>query len=203
MNKKEHKLSDGDAGIYETVKDLMLPLIVRDATDPVVTQKAAELQGRNDLETTKKIFDYVVSSFKYKEDPPGIEHFTAPKYLNAGQFDRHLDCDDMVGILATLLSASGIPCRIKVIAWRMHDYTHVILDVKLEGRWIPLDPVKGQGGFGYQHKNTIRYKTFSVPMRKAIQLEDGCCGGGKSRGGNSNVNNILIGNRADQQAGVR
>lgn len=204
MKKKVRTIADGVQGIDQTVQNIWR-LVNRDAKDPIIKNKARELKGNTELETVKNIYKYTWKTHKYRPDPDGIEHFTAPKYLVNKEFTKHLDCDDLVGILAALLLASGVPVRFKTIQWRRNDFTHIVLDFYHQGNWIVLDPVKKADGFGNQiteaiNGATFKQKIYDNPMGKLITLEDGCCGGGRpSRAGNNAVNNnyIMIGNKAD------
>lgn len=199
------EIGSGDSAIDKTVKE-MWRLINEDVRDEVVIAQARKLRGSDEFGTLENVYRYVINNFKYKSDPPGIEHFTRPKFLIQKKFDKYLDCDDMVGILAALLLANRIPVKIKVIAWRRHEYTHVILMAKHKNMWIPLDAVQGSAGFGNQIRKVIREKKYNNPMGQLVTLEDGggCCGGGggggRSRGGrgdNTNNNVIMIGNTQD------
>lgn len=199
MKKVVQEIGSGDRAINKTVKN-MWRLINRDKSSPIVLSKAKELRGKTTLQTIKNVYRYVANNFDYKSDPPGVEHFTAPKHLIAGRFKKYLDCDDMVGILAALLLANDIPVQLKTIAWRRFDYTHIILLAKYKNMWIPLDPVQGNSGFGDQIKKVIREKKYRNPMGKLVTLEDGCCGGSsrsrRGSGANTNTNVIMIGNSA-------
>lgn len=201
MKQVVKEIGSGDSAIDKTVRK-MWQLINRDVKNPDVLSKAKSLQGKSKEQTVKNIFDYVVNTFQYRSDPEGIEHFTAPVHLINKKFSKHLDCDDMVGILCALLTASKIPCRIKVIAWRRHDFTHVIAEAKYNGSWLDLDAVQGANGFGHTVEKIIRKKIYRNPnMGKLITLEDGpCCrtrnSGRGGRGDNINHNVISIGNQA-------
>jgi hypothetical protein len=187
MKKVEREIADGEQGIDQTVREIWR-LVNRDIKDKRVQSVAKKLQSTTDLETAQKTFKYVWSNFPYKSDPDGIEHFTAPVYLIKKEFTKHLDCDDLVGILAALLLANKIPVRIKTIQWRRNDFTHVILDAKIGEYWIPMDPVKKGSGFGNQITEAqpgvnFRQKIYNNPMGTLVTLEDGCtnCSGRRSQ----------------------
>ena len=195
MKKVKKRIADGDKGIDQTV-EAMWRLINRDLKDEILIKKARELRGTDELETIKNTFDYVIKSFRYVPDPDDVELVTAPIYMINGK-RPYGDCDDLVTVLVALLTANKIPCRIKVIAWRRYDYTHVICEVKYKNYWIPLDPVKKADGFGNQVRKVIREKRYDNTMRDLVTLEDGNCGcqsKGRGKGDNSNVINFIVGN---------
>ncbi len=201
MKKVVTNIADGDFGIDETIAK-MWDLILRDAKNAKLKSIAKSLIANNDTATAKNIFDYVRKNFLYRSDPPGIEHFTAPIHLIEKRFSKYLDCDDLVGILTALALAAGIPARIKTIAWRRYEFTHVIAEFLLNGFWLPIDAVRSDG-FGNTHKKIIRTKIYDNPMGTLITLEDGpCCTGSRRRRNSDNQNIIMIGNSAYDMANL-
>lgn len=209
MKKVVRNIADGTAGIDQTVSN-MWRLINRDSKDPVVKKIATKLKSNDTLQTVKNVFKYTWKNHPYRSDPEGIEHFTAPKYLLTKEFKKYLDCDDLVGILAALLLANGVPVRLKTIQWRTNGFTHIVLEFYYKNNWIVLDPTKKANGFGNQVTQAIngvnyKQKIYGNPMGKLITLEDGCCGCGGSRSprgsrGNTNNNIINIGNKSELEA---
>lgn len=206
MKKVVKNIADGVRGIDQTVSE-MWRLVNRDVKNPSVRKIASSLKGSDEIETAKNCFNYTWKNFEYKSDPEGIEHFTAPVYLLSKEFSKHLDCDDLVGILAVLLLANNIPVRFKTIQWRRNDFTHIILDFKYGNSWIPCDPVKKSDGFGNQiieaiNGATFKQKIYSNPMGTLVTLEDcnNCGGSGQKHRVRQpdNQNIILIGNSADK-----
>ena len=163
-------------GIDQTVRE-MWRLINRDVSNPDVKAIAAKLKGSDDIATAKNVFNYTWKNFKYRSDPDGVEHFTAPVHLLNKEFSKYLDCDDLVGIVAVLLLACKVPVRLKTIQWRRNDFTHIICDFYYKGYWIPLDPVKKSDGFGNQitqaiNGATFKEKIYNNPMGELVTLED-------------------------------
>lgn len=200
MIRKVKNIADGEKGIDQTIKE-MWRLVNRDAKDNYVREIASSLKKDNAHDTARAVFDYVWKNYPYQSDPENVEHFTAPVYLLKKEFTKHLDCDDLVGIIAALMLANGIPVRFKTIQWRRNDYTHVVIDYYADGYWIVLDPVKKSDGFGNQITKalpgvTFKQKIYENPMGKLVTLED-CngCGGGGGRRQPTNQNIILIGNK--------
>lgn len=199
----------------------------RDSKDPAIVRRASSLKGKNKKETTQNIFNYVVKKVPYVADPPDREQITAPIHLENGDKVGG-DCDCQVTLLSSLLTAAGIENRIMTIAWRMKQFTHVVLEAKPGFNWIVLDPTRGFGGYGKtipKHLDKIkrREKRYKNPMIVETLNDGGCgcnqslndCGGNCGCGGkcgksgrkaknyNNNVNNIVIGNELLQPTNLR
>lgn len=202
MKRIETEISDGDAGIDQIVKE-MWRLINKDTNSPEIKRIAQQVQRNDTLETTKAAYEYVWKNYRYVPDPPDAEHLTAPRHMASGKRPFE-DCDGLVMVLAAILQTLKIPVRVKTIAWRKHDYTHVIAEFKYKNSWIPLDPTRKADGFGNQVRTVIREKIYGNPMGKMITLDDNMssCGCNKKSGsnsqtspaGNNNQNIINIGN---------
>jgi hypothetical protein len=189
-------------GVIDTIVSKMWKLINRDYQDPIIINKAITLKGNDKNATIRKVYDWVVANVPYKNDPEGVERLTAPiHFVQRNQIGG--DCDDMVMIIAALLSALGIKTRIKVISWRKKEFTHVTLEANNGSNWIELDDTMGMGGYNVKrlktgklnNKNPLvinRDKIYMNPVSLKVQtLEDnpeiyrqaglsGCCGGGMS-----------------------
>lgn len=189
MLKKVKNIADGDKGIDQTVAE-MWRLINRDTSNRTVRKYASDLLKTTSEDTIKATFDYVWKKVPYVSDPETAEQLTAPIHLLTGEKVGE-DCDGMVMLLATLLLINKIEVRIRTIAWRVYQFTHVVLDAKLNGEWIGLDATRKSSGYNFK-MNTIREKIYNNPMAKLITLEDrissncGC----KKRPQNQNIINI-------------
>jgi hypothetical protein len=186
--------------IIDNIVSKMWGLINRDYKDTIITKLAKTLQRQNNEETVKAVYDWVVRNVPYKNDPEGVERLTAPiHFVQRNQVGG--DCDDMVMMICSLLSALGIKTRIKVLAWRRKEFTHVTCEAKINGNWVELDATMGQRGYDVKRIKTgkintvnplqiYRQKIYNNPMKLEVQtLEDnpqiyaqaglsGCCGGG-------------------------
>lgn len=191
MQKVIKQIADGDLGIDQTVAE-MWRLVNRDVNNENIKKLVSELKKENKEQTAKNIFNYVWKNHKYKQDPIDAEQITAPLQMINGE-NPNEDCDGLVTLLVCLLLAAGIEARIKVIAWRRYEFTHVVAEAKINGNWIILDPTFKSVGWGNTHK-IIRFKNYENPMGKLITLEDApnCCK--KRKGDLVNMNNIVIGN---------
>jgi hypothetical protein len=212
ITEANYTISDGDAGIYETV-DYMWNYALRDAKDPLLVRLVADLRSKSKLATIKNIYDWVWKNVRYENDPPDREMITAPIHFVNGN-RKTGDCDCMTTLLVCLLEAAGYEAAITVIAWRLEDYTHVFAEVKHDGKWFILDPTLKRDGFGQQDKKIRRYKRITKKdMQKLRVLADdtdlasvqneerplrriGKCRDsravGRNRDDNKNVNNINI-----------
>ncbi len=159
MNEYRFNLMDGDEGIFQTAKT-MLMLAYRDARTELAKNAVAKLKAPTKYETLKNIYRYVWKNYDYLPDPVEYELVTAPIHLLSGKVKGE-DCDGLVTLLVALLDAAGFETAVKVIAWRTNDFTHVIAEVKYKNYWIPLDPTLKADGFGFQTHKVIREKRFT------------------------------------------
>jgi hypothetical protein len=163
-----YKISDGDAGIYETV-DYMWNYALRDVSEPLVKKLVRSLQGKNSISTIKNIYDWVWKNVEYKLDPPDREMITAPIHFVNGN-SKTGDCDCMTTLLVCLLESAGFDCAITVIAWRVREYTHVFAEVWHNNSWHILDPTLKNAGFGEQDKKIKRYKRITKKEMAKLQV---------------------------------
>jgi hypothetical protein len=188
MNKPvEFKTQVAEANNHDRIIDKIVSemwrLSNRDRLDEVLILQAKKLRKNNVDDTIKSVYDYVVSRVPYKLDPPGKERLTAPIHLINGN-RRGEDCDGMVMLLSALLSALGIKSRIKVISWRLKEFTHVTLEAWNGSRWIELDATMKSSGYDVKRRvigrvqtqdplQINRFKIYENPMKLEIEtLED-------------------------------
>lgn len=196
--------SNHDKYIDDIVKT-MWAIIKDNLTSPNVVATAKTLKGSDDIQTAYNVFEYVRKIVPYKNDPDGVERLTAPKHLISGTKYGE-DCDGMVMLCVALLLLNGIDCRIKTIAWRKFNYTHVVLDAKINNKWIEIDCTM-KNGFDVKNRTVIRTKKYerNFDMNGIIEtLNDntGGCGckkkSSKPTNQNINVNPIILGNDFSQ-----
>lgn len=158
MIKTQTILKPGDAGVKDTV-DLMYNYINQWKTDQRIKDLVSKFKTYNELETAKKIFNYVVNTVKYKFDPEGIELVKSVKHTILGNM-KFGDCDDLTVALNTLLEAAGIKTQIKTIAWRKNNnaFSHVYTIAYINNNWLPLDPTLKNTGFNHE----VNYHRFKV-----------------------------------------
>lgn len=162
----------GDAGIAVTVQH-MQRLTARDARDPATKWIGDQLaQAR----FAREAFWYTVRAIPYVTDPGRVvcienqctklpkdaEFLIRPAYTLSRRIVGG-DCDDMSMAVAALLRRQGIKCWFKTIAWRCPEFTHVYVVAEIDGRMMPLDPVAGDDGFGWERPDIRRSRLHLVP----------------------------------------
>jgi hypothetical protein len=83
-------------------------------------------------------------SMRYTADPAGMETIKSPIYTlqEIRRYGRAvMDCDDVSVWVAALLRAVGLNTRFKVIKDDPFEFTHVYLEVEVDGEWAPVDPI--------------------------------------------------------------
>lgn len=195
----EKEIGTGDSAVRQTVQD-MCRLAGRDALHPRMIELAKTLRaGKTPREAVKAAHQYVVHAIPYKSDPEGIEQIAAPIYTTKlVQPSRAIrkywkgggDCDDQATALGGILMAMGFRVKMKTIAWRVHDFTHVYLVAILpDGTEIPCDPVMGRDGFNNEKRPVIRAEETECMIQRTLEDNlSGCgcggkCGGCKSKRG--------------------
>ncbi|MEE9119419.1 MAG: transglutaminase-like domain-containing protein [Calditrichia bacterium] len=83
-----------------------------------------------------KIHRFVRDHIRYVKDIVGVETVQSPaKTLELGQGD----CDDKVTLAGALLASIGNQVRFVAIGFIPGSYSHVLLDVRLNQKWIPIE----------------------------------------------------------------
>jgi transglutaminase-like putative cysteine protease len=146
MANTREQIEVGDVGILKTNK-LMKKYVNDYYTHPRIKDIAMRLN------TIDNIFNYVVDTIKYQNDPPDVELVASVKHTVLGK-RKYGDCDDLSVALATLLKARGYQVAFRNVAWRSDikddRFTHVYVVVFSGGREIPLDPTMGKSGYNKQ-----------------------------------------------------
>jgi|GEM_PF-5750999 len=213
--------NNNDVITRQIVKE-MWRLITRDEKDEIAIKLARSLRKSTHEKTAQSVFDWIKNNVPYKADPEGIEHLTAPIRLIDGTRDGE-DCDGMIMLGVCLLRILGIPARIVTIAWRKHEFTHVVAQVKIKGKWEWFDPAyQDKFGITIDESKIKRYGVSNKPMSSLAihSLEDGymsgsqdlsdcgcggkCGGCGKSKRKSmpQNVNIIVAGNESSDSSTV-
>jgi transglutaminase-like putative cysteine protease len=131
--------SDGQAGIFETVKIIQAMIDVCKAS-PRLRTDAVRVIARLPKRTGKigdadAIFRYLKGRVKYVPDIHGVEVLQTPRYTL-----RHGggDCDDLTILLASFLEAIGVPTGIR-IAGRGGRWDHIYPVHWTGTAWRPID----------------------------------------------------------------
>lgn len=167
MKKYQTTLKDGDAGVKDTIC-LMAKFVNEYSINPEIKAIANNLKKKNQEDTAKAVFNYIVTNLRYVKDPPDTELVKSPKHTILG-YSKYGDCDDLSVALATLLIASGIKnVKFRTIAWKKGsnlNFSHVYVVININGYWLPLDPTLGDKGFGVEVKFK-RHKDWSMENGK-------------------------------------
>jgi len=143
----EIKPNDG----YRHTLSEMRRLVDAGRRSPMVVARARDLTrnipDRNSGAEVHAIHDFVRDNVRYTRDPWGVEALTDPADMLrevdlAGRASE--DCDSHVVLEASLLEALGHPTRFTVAAMdpgRPGDPSHVYLETRVGGEWVPLDPI--------------------------------------------------------------
>lgn len=89
---------------------------------------------------------WVRDRIRYVRDPIGAEMVQTPKRtleIMTG------DCDDKATVLAALLGSIGFATRFLAIGTDGGPYSHVLAEVRLGTRWLPLESIVPAAGPGW------------------------------------------------------
>jgi transglutaminase-like putative cysteine protease len=124
---------------------LIARLVREGARDFAVRQHAIQffrhrrIRPKDRLGEVCALFDWVRRHIRYTRDIFRTELLhTAERMLEL----RAGDCDDMTILLGALLMATGHPVRLVLVGFdprRPHRYSHIYLEVQVNGRWIAAD----------------------------------------------------------------
>lgn len=151
-------LSDGTKGTAETIgiirqlvgEGVTHPLVRRTATDIV---RAYQVPMHDRWGEARAIYDWVLKNIRYVPDPVGVGYgieFMQPaaEYLAS----RAGDCDCINAILLpALLGSVGFETRAVTVMADAEDpenFSHIYLEVNIDGRWVALDAARPGAAFG-------------------------------------------------------
>jgi transglutaminase-like putative cysteine protease len=84
----------------------------------------------------RKIFQFCRDHIRYVRDIRGVETLHDPETMLK---TRQGDCDDKSILCASLLESIGHQCRFVAISFIPGQFSHVWVQVNLNGRWIDLE----------------------------------------------------------------
>jgi len=177
IERTSEPLYQGDDGVLQTLAE-MEELALRDSRDPEIREQVQRLKGNTPAETVQNIYDFVHTTWKYKSDPEREEHLTAPIHLlrncNRMLGCRHIDCDDFSMLLAAMLIAAGFDeVLFRVLAWRLPQFTHVYVIVRLPNvGFVPLDAVMREKGLFNEKQRHLHQRTLDYPVGTWLQRYD-------------------------------
>lgn len=97
----------------------------------------------------EKLHKFVRDRIRYVRDIRGVETLHTPELLLKLQTG---DCDDKAILLSALLESIGHSTRFKAIGFLQGLFSHVLLEVFIDGEWVPAEttePVE----LGWQPQN--------------------------------------------------
>lgn len=149
-------LPAGDAGVELTLRR-MRRAVEAAKTDPAMRAAVLEaLRGvreKDQLAEAQSLFEWVLDRTRFTRDPRGVELLQEPPYL-LRQIRKegvaYTDCDDAAMLFAALAETAGYPTRFRVQGGPGRDYSHVLADVLLNGRWISFDASQRRRGPGWR-----------------------------------------------------
>ena len=152
-------LSGGFAGTYQTVAEMTkLTTGQWGSRSPKIRALAinilrqAGIPGKDYVGEMVAIHNWVRDNVRYTRDVAGQETLCPPEEIAFNS--RAGDCDDMAMLDAALLGAIGIPSRFVTIGVTPDSFSHVYLQAKPKGTWIPLDPIMKDKPAGWEAPKT-------------------------------------------------
>jgi len=134
-----HPLPDGVAGIKTTLE--IMAELARRGREKWRVRRLAErivqaLPQKNVIAEARAIHEYVRDNIRYTHDIRDVETLAPPDQTILRGVG---DCDDKALLAAALLEALGHPVRFVAVGRRMFDYQHVLIEVQLNGVWVPVE----------------------------------------------------------------
>jgi len=166
-------LADGDAGVEQTIRGTsrarsMIGLIDRAKKDPFVRGTAARIirearvpafdfQGEY-----RAIFEWVKRNIRWTRDPTNKESIQdAATTLQWGIGD----CDCISILLCSLLGSIGARTRLVTISNHPEapeEFSHIFPEVRLDGRWVPVDAGRRAPAWGKGPAHWFRRRNWDV-----------------------------------------
>jgi transglutaminase-like putative cysteine protease len=177
-NIKTQKLTGTNPQQVHRTVDEMKRLALRDSTSKEIRKIADEIFAKCDNDEycmAEAAYDYVEKKIKYQfddlnaknylsGDTSDVEFVASPKCILQKENYQVGDCDDMATLLCSIYTALGMRSRMRIIAWKNSDFSHVYAEAGVhingKGWWIPSDPVIHK--FGMEKGDIINAESFEV-----------------------------------------
>ena len=134
-----HAIPSGPPGIKVTL-NLMRRLVREYKTALPIRQTALAvtngLPQKDWMGEVRNLHAFVRDHIRYVRDVNGVETIQTPLRTLENEAG---DCDDKSTLLASLLESIGYPTRFVAMAFRPGKYSHVLPEVRVGRRWIPLE----------------------------------------------------------------
>lgn len=162
-------IPSGEAGTAATIEKMweFVDLERRDgAIRPWVGQAIQGCEQKNYLCYAQSIYEWVKRNIKYVFDPENVELVERPLYIL--QQSKCGDCDSTSTLLAAMFEAIGLPARfvtVKADATAPTEYSHVLCEVQINGKWYGADVTMPRMGFGWSPPAKFPRKYWYPPWR--------------------------------------
>ncbi|MFW9874959.1 MAG: transglutaminase family protein [Candidatus Thorarchaeota archaeon] len=152
------KLQKGPQGIKQTLALMSGLKDVGKKTVPIrqtALSLVSHLPQKDFKNEVYKIFSFVQNNIRYVKDVHNVETLQTP--VNTLLFKQG-DCDDKSVLLASLLESIGHKTRFKAIGLAPNKYSHVYVQVFVNGKWVSLDATEpNQLGWEAPFYNNVLY----------------------------------------------
>lgn len=165
------------ASVFDTVP--VMQKIVRDTLHQT-KDLAKVLKGKNLLDTSRKIYDFIYHHIQYKLDTPGIEQLYEPSRIWHGERRSGVDCDDYTILASSLLMNMQIPHIMRMAKYYKQGifgrepkpyFQHIYVVVPEGSKEIIIDPVKDK--FNVEHGPIAEIKDYPMnPSGLGVLLPD-------------------------------
>ena len=99
---------------------------------------ATKVQGKTTLETARNLYQYLYKTYKYNQDPTGIELIRSPK-ASYGARKQGIDCEDFSLMAVAVLHQLGIESVYRVVDYNGMGYSHIYVVIPGDSKEIILD----------------------------------------------------------------
>jgi len=171
---------DDDANTSQTI-ELMREFAAADANTPQVQAATRQAtQGAQGSAAARSIFEWIKARVRFQEDATTALLAGLPEPDSAEVLIRPADilrmpqpagdCDDFTMLAVSMLSAAGLPARIKAIEQdedRPGFFSHVFAETHIDGAWRAFDTSHGSE-IGWSATPTGKVKTWEVQSMAAL-----------------------------------
>ena len=119
-------------------------------TGGTMRRLASEYRDDMAAHATKSVLEVyeVVKNIPYRTDPKGLEFVMRPRYTLNGE-GQGGDCDDKCVCMMAWCNLNGVPFRVLAVGLDVRQpLHHVVLECKIEGKWIHVDATYPRNSFG-------------------------------------------------------
>lgn len=154
-----NSIATGREGTRQTLQ-FMSDIVNRYKTHIVIRELALNLvknlpEKRQSLEVSR-LLKFVQNKIRYVRDINGVETLHSPlQILRLGQGD----CDDKCILFATLVESIGYPTRFIACGQKRGSFTHVYVEVKINHKWVPAEPIMRGWRLGKRPRHAPCYMT--------------------------------------------